>query len=95
MVASSEANARLYRVSGLAEETRETIDRMMEALSKIASATQNMAAVEERKSVQRGDSQRGPEHSIRGENASAESAEHVKDRWLRWGHQQTCGSGIG
>ncbi len=48
VVASSEDNARdSLATSRLAEETRDTIDRMMEALSKISSATQDMAAVSE------------------------------------------------
>ena len=48
VVASSEENAKDSKVSsGLAEETRKTIDRMMEALARISSATQDLAAVSE------------------------------------------------
>jgi methyl-accepting chemotaxis protein len=48
VVASSEKSAKNSLASaGLAEETRETIAKMMEALSKISSATQDLAAVSE------------------------------------------------
>ncbi len=86
VVASSEANAKdSIESSGLAEETRETIDRMMEALSKIASATQDMAAVSEEQAASSEEIASAVQNIASRVNASAESAEHVKGQMAEVG----------
>ena len=86
VVASSQNNAKdSLESSGLAEETRETIDRMMEALSKIASATQDMAAVSEEQAASSEEIASAVQNIASRVNASATSAEHVKGQMAEVG----------
>jgi len=86
VVASSEANAKdSIESSGLAEETRETIDRMMEDLSRIASATQDMAAVSEEQAASSEEIASAVQNIASRVNASATSAEHVKGQMAEVG----------
>jgi len=86
VVASSQNNAKdSLESSGLAEETRETIDRMMEALSKIASATQDMAAVSEEQAASSEEIASAVQNIASRVNASASSADHVRGQMAEVG----------
>ncbi len=86
VVASSENNAKdSIESSSLAEETRETIDRMMEALSKIASATQDMAAVSEEQAASSEEIAGAVQNIASRVNASASSADHVRGQMAEVG----------
>jgi len=86
VVASSQNNAKdSLESSGLAEETRETIDKMMEALSKIASATQDMAAVSEEQAASSEEIASAVQNIASRVNASAESADRVRGQMAEVG----------
>ncbi|NLM71848.1 MAG: methyl-accepting chemotaxis protein [Synergistaceae bacterium] len=86
VVSSAEVNAKdSLESSGLAEETRETIDKMMEALSNIASATQDMAAVSEEQAASSEEIASAVQTIASRVNDSASSADHVRGQMAEVG----------
>ena len=86
VVSSSETNAKdSIESSGLAEETRETIDRMMDALSRIASGTQDMAAVAEEQAASSEEIASAVQNIASRVNDSASSADLVRGQMAEVG----------
>ncbi len=86
VVSAAEANAKdSVESSGLIEETRETIDLMMEALSKIASGTQDMAAVAEEQAASSEEIASAVQNIASRVNDSAESADTVRGQMAEVG----------
>ena len=81
VVSLSETNAKgSHESSALAEETRETINRMMLALSNIASATQDMAAVSQEQAASSEEIAGAVQNIATRVNESASSADLVREQ---------------
>ncbi|MDI9371348.1 MAG: methyl-accepting chemotaxis protein, partial [Synergistota bacterium] len=86
VVSSAESNMKdSIDSSNLAEETRETIDRMMEALSRIASATQDMAAVSQEQAASSEEIASAVQNIASRVNDSASSADLVRGQMAEVG----------
>jgi len=86
VVSAAEGNARdSHESSALAEDTRETIDKMMEALSRIASATQDMAAVSEEQAASSEEIASAVQNIASRVTSSASSAEMVRGQMAEVG----------